>query len=269
MSSTPTVTGFVVPRIVRSPSTANSPFDFCVTFVLLNTISGWLSASRKSAERRCPSRFSSPVFTVLAGMRSSMPPASCFAGSKSMTPVAPPNPPRTVVSIMCFTAAVMVVWLGSICHCIGLSLLDGSACSVGRRCYPSCCAGTSCSDTLFRPRSPAPPAGHRGGAAGLGRVPARRHVFGGGTRGGARRDRRLLLRVRRPLECCDRPEGRAAADRAHRTRRDHEERPDPARGPARRARPPRAAPPREPSAPPAPRPDPPGPAPPPPPRPEC
>src|SRR5438132_1161489 len=119
--STLTVTGFVVPRIVRSPSTAYSPFDFGVTFVLLKTISGWLSASRKSAERRWASRFSSLVLTFFAGMRSSMPPASGLAGSNSMTPVAPPNPPRTVVSIMCFTAAVMVVWLGSICHCMGVS----------------------------------------------------------------------------------------------------------------------------------------------------
>ncbi len=40
MGWTLTVTGFVVPRIVRSPSTANSPFDRGVIFVLLKTITG-------------------------------------------------------------------------------------------------------------------------------------------------------------------------------------------------------------------------------------
>src|SRR5438270_4430924 len=54
-------------------------------------------------------------------MRSSMDAASGVAGSKSMSPDVPAKLPRTVVSIMCFTAAVTLECAVSICHCMDVS----------------------------------------------------------------------------------------------------------------------------------------------------
>ena len=61
MYSPSSVTGFVVPRIVRSPVMRKRPPPSGSTLVVWNVSVGFSPAAKKSGERRCSLRFSLPV----------------------------------------------------------------------------------------------------------------------------------------------------------------------------------------------------------------
>ena len=67
-SSPSRVTGFVTPRMVRSPVTLMAPSLPGTTFVDLKVMVGYLATSKKSADLRCASRFASRVSTEAASM---------------------------------------------------------------------------------------------------------------------------------------------------------------------------------------------------------
>src|SRR5579862_2585146 len=95
------VTGRVVPRIVRSPSTKYRPVS-SRTAVDANVMFGKCSASRKSAERTCLSRTGRCVFTEAASMDTL---ADVRARSSSVTtvPLKASKRPCTLLTTRCPT----------------------------------------------------------------------------------------------------------------------------------------------------------------------
>ena len=83
---TVSVTGFVTPRIVRSPVTSYASLPFAAIFVDLNVISGNFAVSKKSAELRCLSRFGTPVSMLVASIFRSTELSSGFARSRTIVP---------------------------------------------------------------------------------------------------------------------------------------------------------------------------------------
>src|SRR6516164_5699218 len=71
---------------------------------------GYLSVSRKSAERRWVSRSGVPVVIVVASMVTSTVEFSGCASSATMVPAMPVKWPFTVVNIMCLTANSTIGW---------------------------------------------------------------------------------------------------------------------------------------------------------------
>src|SRR2546426_4486230 len=98
--------------------------------LLLKMISGYFSASKKSAEPRCASRLASPVVMPFTWTVISKSPFSGRAVSSSIRPRAVPSLPRTVLSIMCLTEKLTEVCAGSmyqnICFPLAGSLPAGS-----------------------------------------------------------------------------------------------------------------------------------------------
>jgi hypothetical protein len=79
----------------------------------VKVIVGKCSASKKSAERRCSSRFTSPLsrdWTLTVASTED------WFGSSAMTTVPPltPNRPRTLLIIRCRPVKVTPEWVGSI-----------------------------------------------------------------------------------------------------------------------------------------------------------
>ena len=95
------VTSFVTPRMVSGPVTW-SCLLLPVTFVLLKVISGCCSASKKSAERRWPSRSFSLVSTLPVLTLNATDDCSGLASSNWMVPSRSEKLPRTLV-IRCRT----------------------------------------------------------------------------------------------------------------------------------------------------------------------
>src|SRR6266849_3709554 len=111
--STSRVTGLVVQCMVRSPVTLYFLSPAFSTLVDLKFISGHVCTSKKSADLRCASRFSTRV-SRLAGS------IWVFAlrlvgsfGSWFTVPVTFPKLPCTVLTIMCLMAKPAVEWAGS------------------------------------------------------------------------------------------------------------------------------------------------------------
>ena len=84
-----------------------------VTAVETKVISGYCSTSKKSAERRWPSRCSTPVLSEAAAIVNEPVAAVGFSGSSCRLPDTVPNLPRTVVTIMCLAAKITSVWVVS------------------------------------------------------------------------------------------------------------------------------------------------------------
>src|SRR5207247_10475451 len=81
--------------------------------LLLKVMVGYFSTSRKSPERRCLSRFSSPVSSVAASMVTSTDEfVGLFSSRLSFTSNLL-NRPLTVVIIMCFAENCTAEWAGS------------------------------------------------------------------------------------------------------------------------------------------------------------
>src|ERR1019366_11954 len=111
--STSKVTGLVTPCRARSPVTVNSPPEAGVTLADLKVIVGNVSASKKSALFRWPSRCSSPVEMVLMGIEASIADLVTSASSRLRTPERPVNLPFTLEIIMCLTLNSAAEWAGS------------------------------------------------------------------------------------------------------------------------------------------------------------
>jgi hypothetical protein len=92
------VTGLVMPRMVRSPSTRKSPASTRAP-VERNSIVGWFSTSKKSAERRWLSRPSSLVSTEATSTLATTVASSGFSGATSVA-LFMPKVPRTFEIIM-------------------------------------------------------------------------------------------------------------------------------------------------------------------------
>src|ERR1700694_2837531 len=110
---TSSVTGLVLPRMVRSPVTLNLPSPTFSTLVDVKVMVGWFATSKKLADLRSASRLSFPVSMVVTSIVAS---AFDFAGSCSSywtVPVVLPNRPWTVVMTRCFTAKDEVECTGS------------------------------------------------------------------------------------------------------------------------------------------------------------
>ena len=86
-NSTSSVTGFVTPRMVRSPSIWNCSFVLPgITLVLLNVMVGYFSTQKKSCVRRWLSRRSFCVLMLLSGIDTSTVEAARFSGSNTIVP---------------------------------------------------------------------------------------------------------------------------------------------------------------------------------------
>src|SRR3989440_895107 len=92
--------------------TSNRFFSFRRRPVDRNSILGWRSVSRKSADRRCPSRVGSPVSMLAASMLTS---AQDLSGSSStwIVPANEPERPRTPAIVRCRMPSSIEEWTGS------------------------------------------------------------------------------------------------------------------------------------------------------------
>ncbi len=81
----------------------------------MNVAVGWfvLSASKKSAERRCPSRCSTPVLSEATPTVKLPVELAGFSSSSVIVPSTSANLPRTVVTIMCLAENRTSVCAGS------------------------------------------------------------------------------------------------------------------------------------------------------------
>src|SRR5438105_15243199 len=108
------VAGCVWQCMVRSPETLYlSPPAFS-TLVDLNVMSGHFAASKKSGDLRWPSRFSLWVSIDAASILTATALLVGSSLSQFNVEVTFANWPRTVLTIMCLTANVAVVWAGSV-----------------------------------------------------------------------------------------------------------------------------------------------------------
>ena len=110
---TTSVTGLLVPRIVRVPAIRHEPSPAGVMPAETNVALGKCSASKKSALLRCASRCSVPVLmdaTPISAL------SVAVRRSSSVTlnePAMSLKVPRTVENTMCLTAKPMVECVGS------------------------------------------------------------------------------------------------------------------------------------------------------------
>src|SRR2546428_3489618 len=106
------VSGRVTQCMVRSPVTLYLSPDLSILRDR-NDMSGHPCTSKKSADLRCPSRFSLLVLMLEGSTLSS---TELFAGSSLFQSTVEENLvncPRTVVATMCFTEKPTALWLGS------------------------------------------------------------------------------------------------------------------------------------------------------------
>src|SRR5579863_291019 len=111
--STSNVTGLVTPCTVRSPVTRYSASPLRSTFVDLNVIWGYFSASKKSALFRCPSRCASPVLIVEMSIEASTVDKVESARCSVRVPTRPEKDPFTLEIIMWRTLNSAEEWAGS------------------------------------------------------------------------------------------------------------------------------------------------------------
>ena len=81
-------------------------------------ISGYVSAPKKSSDRRCVSRAPKPVSTLAARTLMCAVEAVGSVSSRSIVPETSVNLPRTVVTIMCLAEKRTSVWAGSIVNVV-------------------------------------------------------------------------------------------------------------------------------------------------------
>jgi len=118
-TSVSSVTEWLTPRIERSPCTLNFSPPAGTIEVLLEVRCGWFSTSKKSADRRWPSRCSFRVSMLATSIVTS---TWLFAGcsrSRTNVPSTVLKRPRTVLTIKCRTANSTLVWLPSIFQVLG------------------------------------------------------------------------------------------------------------------------------------------------------
>src|SRR5512136_1891936 len=102
-----------------SPVNLNFSPPPLVIFLERNVILGYFSASKKSAECRCASRFGSWVLTLAVSTQPSMTDCSGCSSFNVSVPSNVVNCPRTVEIIMCFTEKPISEWAGSIFQDMG------------------------------------------------------------------------------------------------------------------------------------------------------
>src|SRR6266545_1525542 len=135
--STESTTGLVMSRMVSSPYSLPWVSSRSSTRLLLKVIYGYFSTSRKSGERRCVSRRSSPVTRLEASICTSTLAAVGLFSSASIVPVNTLKRPRTVEIIRCLAENWISEWAGSITHAIGKLLCVTSDTLVSCSCAHS------------------------------------------------------------------------------------------------------------------------------------
>src|SRR5688572_11283350 len=126
-SSASSETSWVTPRMVRSPTRTKRLRPCGTTPVERKAIVGKLSMSRKSAERRWPSRWGSPVSMLAAPISALTDEEPRLASSRAMVPATFAKRPLTVENIMCLTASSTTEWEGSIAQVVAAAVVDGVA----------------------------------------------------------------------------------------------------------------------------------------------
>src|SRR2546428_69325 len=126
--TTLSVTGLVMPLMVKSPvSVPRSGLDALI-LVLLNVIVGYFSTSRKLDERRSLSRCSLWVRMLAVLMVTSTVERSGSSGRISPLAVTSEKLPRTVIMPRCFAENSTCVWFGSSVQVAIHALLDSFRC---------------------------------------------------------------------------------------------------------------------------------------------
>src|SRR5262245_16325570 len=118
--STSSVTSFVTPRIVRSPTSLNLPAPSAAARFDLNVTVGYFAASNNPASAlRSRSRDALPVLTPLTSIVMSALMLSTDVPSNSIVPFTGPSVPRTVDTIRCLTLKPAELWFVSTVQVFG------------------------------------------------------------------------------------------------------------------------------------------------------